>query len=94
MHNPVSVLENETHKLIWYFDKQTHHLISARRPDLIKIKKKKKKTTCKIVNLTVSPDHIVKLKKIKMKRRANTLALLGNGKKTAEYESNGYTNCD
>ena len=35
MHNPESVPENETHKLLWDFDIQADHLISARRPDLI-----------------------------------------------------------
>ena len=34
-NNPASVLENDTHKLLWDFDIQTDHLISARRPDLI-----------------------------------------------------------
>ena len=43
MHNPASVLENDTRKLLWDFDIQTDHLISARRPDLIIINKKKKK---------------------------------------------------
>ena len=42
IHNPTSVLENGTHKLLWDFDIQTDHLISARRPDLIIINKKKK----------------------------------------------------
>ena len=42
MHNPAPVLGNETQKLIWDFDVQTDHLILARRPDLIMIKKKKK----------------------------------------------------
>ena len=42
-HNPESVLENETHKLLWNFEIQTDHQISARRPDLIIINKKKKK---------------------------------------------------
>ena len=42
MHNPATVLENDTHKLLWDFDKQTDHLISARRPDLIVINKKGK----------------------------------------------------
>ena len=42
MHNPPPVLENDTHKLPWDFDIQTDHLISARRPDLIIINKKKK----------------------------------------------------
>ena len=43
MHNPASFLENETHKLLWDFDIQIIHLISTRRPDLIKSTKKKKK---------------------------------------------------
>ena len=43
MHNPAPVLENDTHKLLWDFDIHTDHLISARRPDLIIIYKKKKK---------------------------------------------------
>ena len=41
MHNPVPVLENDTHKLLWDFNIQTDHLIPARRPDLIIINKKK-----------------------------------------------------
>ena len=32
MHNPASVLENDTHKLLWDFNIQTDHLISAWRP--------------------------------------------------------------
>ena len=40
MHNPVPVLENDTHKLLWDFDIHTDHLISTRRPDLIIINKK------------------------------------------------------
>ena len=43
MHNPASVLENDTHKLQSDFEKQTDHPISATRPDLIIINKKKKK---------------------------------------------------
>ena len=35
MHNPASVQENDTHKLLWDFDIHTDHLITARRPDLI-----------------------------------------------------------
>ena len=40
MYNPTSVLENDMHKLQWDFDKQTDHLISARRPDQVIINKK------------------------------------------------------
>ena len=42
MHNPAPVFENNTHKLLWDFDIHTDHLITARRPDLIIIKKKKR----------------------------------------------------
>ena len=35
MHNPATVLENDTHKLLWEFDIQTDNLISATRTDLI-----------------------------------------------------------
>ena len=34
MYTSDSVLENETRKLLWDFEIQTHHLISARQPDL------------------------------------------------------------
>ena len=60
MHNPASVLENDTHKLRWDFDIQTDHLISARRRDLIIITKKKR--ICKIVDFAVPADHRIKLK--------------------------------
>ena len=42
MHNLEFVLENYTHKLLWDFDIHTDHLISARRPNLIIINKKKR----------------------------------------------------
>ena len=45
MHNQVSVKENDTQKLLWDFDIQTHHLISARGPDLKIINNNKKKET-------------------------------------------------
>ena len=60
MHNPESVLENETHKLLWDFKIQTDHLISIRRPNLIIINKKKR--TYKIVDFAVPADHRVKPK--------------------------------
>ena len=43
MHNPESFLENETNKILWDFELQTNHLISARRPNLEIVNKKKKK---------------------------------------------------
>ena len=47
IHNTKSVQENETHKVLWDFDIQTDHLISARRPDLM---------------ISIRTDHRVKLK--------------------------------
>ena len=35
MHNPASVQENDTHKFLWDFVKQSDHQILDRRPDLI-----------------------------------------------------------
>ena len=43
MHNPESVQENETYKVLGNFDTQTYHLISTWRPDLVIVTKKKKK---------------------------------------------------
>ena len=33
IHNSESVLKKDTHKILWDFEIQTDHLISARRPD-------------------------------------------------------------
>ena len=40
-NNPVPLLENDSHKLLWDFNIQTDHLIPAKRPDLKIINKKK-----------------------------------------------------
>ena len=72
MHNPASVPENETHKLLWDFEIQTDHLISARRSDLLIINKKKR--TCKIVDFAVPADNRVKLKESEKKVKYHDLA--------------------
>ena len=41
MNNLAAVLENDTYKLLWDIDIQTDHLISARRPYIKIITKKK-----------------------------------------------------
>ena len=64
MHKPASVLENDTHKLLWDFDKQTDHLISVRTPDLIIINKKREH---KIVDFAVPAGHRIKLKESEKK---------------------------
>ena len=73
MHNPASVLENEIHKFLWGFEIQTDHIISTRRPDLIKINNSKKRT-CIIVNLAVPDDHRVNLKENEKKDKYLDLA--------------------
>ena len=55
MQNPASVLENNTHKLLWDFEIHTDHLISAGIPDLIINNKKKR-------DFTVLAGHKIKLK--------------------------------
>ena len=60
MHNPASVQEYETHKLLWEFEIQTDHQISARQPDLMIINKKKR--TGRTVDFAVPADYRVKLK--------------------------------
>ena len=70
MHNPEFVQENETHKLHWDFEKQTDHLISARRLDLVIIKKR----TCRIMDFDVPANHKVKLKEGEKKDKCLDLA--------------------
>ena len=59
MYNPTSVLENETHELLWDFAIQIDLLTSPKRTELIIINKNK---TCKDVDIVVLADHRVKLK--------------------------------
>ena len=51
MHNQEPVLENDTPKLMWDFNIQTDHLISAKRPNLIIINKKEKRESAKLSTL-------------------------------------------
>ena len=51
MYNPATVLENDTHELLWDFDIKTDHLISSRRPDLIVINNNNKKKLAKLSTL-------------------------------------------
>ena len=60
MHNSESVLENETHKLLWHFEIQTADLISARPCN--NQQQQQQKRTCKIDDFAVPADHRVKLK--------------------------------
>ena len=84
MHNPLVVLDNETHKLLWDFNIQMDHIISARRPDLIVSIKKDR--YCKILDFAKPADRRVKLKEIEKKDKylehARDLKKLWNMKET------------
>ena len=67
IHNPESVLDNDTQKLLWDFEIQTNSLISARRPDLIIINKKER--TSRIVDFGVPVDHRVELKECEKRNK-------------------------
>ena len=54
MHELESVLENDTHKILWEFERQTDHLIPDTRAHLMVITKKKR--TCHQVNFAVSAN--------------------------------------
>ena len=73
IHNPASVIENDSHKLLWDFNIQTDHLIPARIPGLIIINKKKK-IIYKIVDFAVLADHRIKLKEFEKKYKYLDLA--------------------
>ena len=92
MLNPESILENETHIILWDFDIQTDHLISARRPDLVivKKKKKKKKPAKEMALLFQQTDDKVKLKE--SEKRDKYLDLARELKKTMACESDD-ANC-
>ena len=72
MHNPEYVQENKTHKLFWDFEIQSNHQISARRPDLIIINKKKR--TWRIADFAVPAEHRVKLKEYEKRDKYFNLA--------------------
>ena len=70
-HNSAPVLENNTHTILWDFDLHTGRLISARKPDLIIINKKR---TCKFIDFAVPADHWIKLKECEKKDNYLNLA--------------------
>ena len=86
MHNPESVLEKERPKLQWDFEIQTDHLISARRPDLvIVIKKKQKRESLPNIGLCRSGWLLGKTGK-KAKREISTQTLLEKKKKLSNMK--------
>ena len=77
-------LEKEMHKLLWGFEIQTDHLITARRTDLVIIYKKMR--TCRIVNFAVPVDPRVIIKESEKRNKyldpVRDLKLLWNMKVT------------
>ena len=73
MHNPAAILENDTYKLPWDFDIKTDHLISARKPDLIIINKKKKRKSAKLLT-SLSRQTTIKLKECEKRDKYLDLA--------------------
>ena len=59
-HQPETVLENNDYKLLWYYNIQTDHQISARRPDLVVTNKQQQ--TCQIIHIAVPEDTAAKAK--------------------------------
>ena len=71
MHNPVRVLENDSHKLLWDFNIQTDQLIPARRPGLIIINKKE---DLQNFDFAVPMDYRINLKESEKKDKYLDLA--------------------
>ena len=64
MHNPASLLENDTYKLFRHFDIQTDHLISARRRalNIVNNNNINKRENLQNYGLCCPFDHRIKLK--------------------------------
>ena len=61
-HVPEPVLESEGCKILWDFMIQTDHVIEARRPDMIVVKKRNK--CCKIIDFTIPYDSRIEEKEV------------------------------
>ena len=69
MHNPASVLENNTHKILWDTD-GSPNLGQKTRPN----NNQQKKRICKIVDFAVPADHWIELKECEKKDKYLDLA--------------------
>ena len=72
MHNPESVLENETHKILSNFEIQTDH--QTTRPIDSQQQQQQQQRICRIVNIGIPIDYRVKLKKSEKKDKYLDLA--------------------
>ena len=63
MHNPESVPENETHKILLDFEIQMNHLTSTWRPDLVIVNKKENLPNSRLYCVSRSPSKIERKRK-------------------------------
>ena len=89
MHKPKSVPENKMHKILWNFEMQTDHLIPARIPNLVMIKKR----NFLVRDFAVPADHRLKIKENEKKDNYIDLTREVKKKQTMKHEGGGYTNC-
>ena len=73
MHKLESFLDNETYKVLRDFEIQTNYLISARRPDIVKVRTKVN-ITCRKVDFPVSAEHRGKIKESQKRDKYQDLA--------------------
>ena len=71
-HQPDTVTENDSCKLLWDFNVQTDHVIQARRPDVTLIDKEK--SECKIIDFSIPYDSRVNAKEIEKIEKYQDLA--------------------
>ena len=71
-HQPETVMENDSCKLLWDFSIQTDHVIQARRPDVILIDKEKKE--CKMIDFAIPYDSRVNAKEMEKIEKYQDLA--------------------
>ena len=90
MHKPAPVLENDTHKIQWNFNIQMDHLISAKRPDTIIIKKKKRE----FGKLSILLSRLTTELKLKGCEKKDKYFDLARELKTTEHKGVNCTNCD
>ena len=86
MHKPDTVLENETHKILWDFEIKTHHLIPVRRPHLVLINKRR---------VHLQSFKFYRYSEMKKKRNRKEIQILRpyqRTKNSVKHESDGDTN--
>ena len=93
MHNPESVQEKDTHKLLKDFEIQTNHSILAGQPDVVNNNNNKKRENLRIVDSVVPTEHRVKLKESEKRDKYQELTRELK-KQTTEHEGDGDTSCN